>query len=89
VPPHAEKSRDFTGLVEAVQCSSTSLAQCMRHALLDIFAPSCLDMHVEYILTHFDKHLLYLSSRIHCLIYSDMCERFPMTVEYWPVVKTA
>jgi hypothetical protein len=39
-----------------VQCSSTSLAQCMRHALLDIFAPSCLDMHGEYILTHFDKH---------------------------------
>jgi hypothetical protein len=38
--------------VEAVQCSCTSMAQCMRHAPLDIFAPSCLDMHGEYILTH-------------------------------------
>jgi hypothetical protein len=27
------------------------MAQCMRHAPLDIFAPSCLDMHGEYILT--------------------------------------
>jgi hypothetical protein len=34
-----------------VQCSCTSMAQCMRHAPLDIFTPSCLDMHVEYILT--------------------------------------
>jgi len=37
--------------VEAVQCSCTSMAQCMRHAPLDIFTPSCLDMHGEYILT--------------------------------------
>ena len=28
------------------------MAQCMRHAPLDIFTPSCLDMHGEYILTH-------------------------------------
>jgi len=27
------------------------MAQCMRHAPLDIFTPSCLDMHGEYILT--------------------------------------
>jgi hypothetical protein len=26
------------------------MAQCMRHAPLDIFTPSCLDMHGEYIL---------------------------------------
>jgi hypothetical protein len=45
-----EKS-DFTGLVEAVQCSCTSMAQCMRHTSLDVFASSCLDMHGEYILT--------------------------------------
>jgi hypothetical protein len=37
--------------VEAVQYSCTSMAQCMRHAPLDIFALSCLDMHGEYILT--------------------------------------
>jgi hypothetical protein len=37
--------------MEAVQCSCTSMAQCMRHAPLDIFTPSCLDMHGEYILT--------------------------------------
>jgi hypothetical protein len=37
--------------LEAVQCSCTSMAQCMRHAPLDIFTPSCLDMHGEYILT--------------------------------------
>jgi hypothetical protein len=47
----AERGRDFTGLVEAVQCSCTYMAQCMRHAPLDIFTPSCLDMHGEYILT--------------------------------------
>jgi hypothetical protein len=51
VPPQAERGRDFTGLVEAVQCSCTSMAQCMRHAPLDIFTASCLDMHGEYILT--------------------------------------
>jgi hypothetical protein len=28
------------------------MAQCMRHAPLDIFTHSCLDMHGEYILTH-------------------------------------
>ena len=50
-PPQAERGRDFTGLVEAVQCSCTSMAQCMRHAPLDIFTPSCLDMHGEYNLT--------------------------------------
>jgi hypothetical protein len=27
------------------------MAQCMRHAPLDIFTPSCLEMHGEYILT--------------------------------------
>jgi hypothetical protein len=27
------------------------MAQCMRHAPLDVFTPSCLDMHGEYILT--------------------------------------
>jgi hypothetical protein len=37
--------------MEAVQCSCTSMAQCMRHAPLDVFTPSCLDMHGEYILT--------------------------------------
>jgi hypothetical protein len=36
-----------------VQCSCTSMAQCMRHAPLDVFTPSCLDMHGEYILTHY------------------------------------
>jgi hypothetical protein len=39
--------------VEAVQYSCTSMAQCMRHAPLDIFALSCLDMHGEYILTRY------------------------------------
>jgi hypothetical protein len=27
------------------------MAQCMRHAPLYLFTPSCLDMHGEYILT--------------------------------------
>jgi hypothetical protein len=58
VPPQAERGKDFTGLVEAVQCSCTSMAQCMRHATLDIFTPSCLDMHGEYILTEDIKVLL-------------------------------
>ena len=33
----------------SVQC--TSMAPCMRHVPPDIFAPSCCDMHGEYILT--------------------------------------
>jgi hypothetical protein len=42
-----------------VQCSCTSMAQCMRHAPLDIFTPSCLDMHGEYILTPLDTGPLF------------------------------
>jgi hypothetical protein len=45
--------------MEAVQCSCTSMAQCMRHAPLDVFTPSCLDMHGEYILT-LDAHRYFL-----------------------------
>jgi hypothetical protein len=41
-----------------VQCSCTSMAQCMRHAPLDVFTPSCLDMHGEYILTNSDDYIL-------------------------------
>jgi hypothetical protein len=50
-PLMLRKAEIFTGLMEAVQCSCTSMAQCMRHAPLDVFTPSCLDMHGEYILT--------------------------------------
>jgi len=42
-----------------VQCSCTSMAQCMRHAPLDIVTPSCLDMHGEYILTFFVAVVAY------------------------------
>jgi hypothetical protein len=36
------------------------MAQCMRHAPLDVFAPSCLDMHGEYILTSGRSNWPYL-----------------------------
>jgi hypothetical protein len=52
------------------------MAQCMRHASLDVFAPSCLDMHGEYILT-VDVDLIMEEigiheSLLHSLIQSDI-----------------
>jgi hypothetical protein len=40
----------------------------MRHAPLDIFTPSCLDMHGEYILT-----LIPLSEHIHTQNHTGQC----------------
>jgi hypothetical protein len=40
------------------------MAQCMRHAPLDIFTPSCLDMHGEYILTLAITSHAYISEDI-------------------------
>ena len=63
-PLMLRKAEIFTGLVEAVQCSCTSMAQCMRHAPLDIFTPSCLDMHGEYILTQWATIRFFISLAI-------------------------
>jgi hypothetical protein len=66
--------------VEAVQCSCTSMAQCMRHAPLDIFTPSCLDMHGEYNLTlggDITKAYLPIASPVFSLAVHGLCISSP------------